>query len=254
MKKNNIINDELSKISDREAEIKKQNIYGSIGCLGFMILDSIIIWTFLISNPVIAIAAEAVVAYMVLPMYYLNQESKEKLNNAKKEKKHLLKIMNGQIPSNENYNIKRLERIKELEEETEVLKNKEEKNGKFTILPLILMFLGVFAATNTPLALMLAFTGLSTAISSYNKGFEITKEKLSLKTRIANLKRDLMLGPIFGYDPSKQSIKVNNKSNDKSAEKSLKNSYSQEQINYANEYVEMLSNASEDREYKVKEK
>lgn len=257
MKKNDIIYDELNKISDIEAAAKENKLYGNIGCSALMILENIAILPLWASNPVTAIAFEIVAAYMILPMYYINKESKEKLNNAEKEKKHLLKIMQGQIPSNENYDKKRLKRIKELEKAIETLKNKERKNNKYSIFTLFstLLGVGVVATSITSLGLILSIAGLLAAIHSFNEGLQIINEKLSLETRIENLKRDLMYGSIFGYDPSKKSHKINNNSSTNSTKKYLKNpTYSPEQEDYANEYIEMLSRAREVEKNKVKEK
>lgn len=178
------------------------------------------------------------------------------INQIREEKKHLNSIKTKGINSTRTLDQKRIERISSLQDKQEEMNEKGIKTGILAGIAGVTTGLGAIGILFNPLVGGIV-SGISflTATRLASEDLEGEKNYNKLEARINNLKNDIELGSIYGYETTKtQSDKSNKPISEPSKKTDKKQKFSKQQEKQIEEYLSFLSAMKDKEQAKVNQK
>jgi len=205
MDKNSYINKKIADLNEMEDSIKTRRIFTTL--LLILIMGVISAPAYVMAKTFAFYEGAAMLGcwdvLVATLAHAFNQDKKNSILEYSNEREHLKKIKKNGIKSNKEYDQKRLERIAKLEALQEDISSKISGNS-------LLAVIGIIATTissagiilNPQIGAVAAIISILTTLGATNSSYKNGKEYSKLEARINNLKNDIELGAIFGFNPS----------------------------------------------------
>lgn len=203
MKKSEYIDRKIMELEYMENEVMKNRITSTYKYI--LALIPLVGITFVLGKYLLlykAAVSLAVIDATLVSIARMKYKSCETiLNQLGDEKKHLKKIEANGIKTSKELDRKRLERIKNLEQEQDLLNEQGKTTGTLGALAALTTIGGSLGIMINPLVGgIVSAVSLISANSLFNKDLLDEKTYNKLETRICNLRNDIELGSVYGYN------------------------------------------------------
>lgn len=168
------------------------------------------------------------------------------------EIRHLNNIKKQGIKTGKELNVKRLERIDELENKQEEVQKRENLNMIPTAIGGIVWIGAAFGTLINSEMPMLSLVGALITTCSLVKSSLGEKEYSALQARIDNLRNDIELESVYGIESNKQKTNSINLERDSKSYTSTKALANTEDEKLVDEYLKSLEELSEEKSYQYK--